>query len=151
MNIRPRAGEWLPGHQQSPPTQARFARRFSCRGDARARAWSRASVLAEENSSYARCASCYHRREAAFAAVEAYNRAHPKARLPRPAARLLAVMFADQDVCCLSQQALMAEGFGDTLRRVLRALVEAGFMSKQAGTSRVPDSYRLLLPLEARP
>ena len=83
------------------------------------------------------------RREAAFAAVEAYNRAHPKARLPRPAARLLATMFADRDVCCLSQQALMAEGFGDSLRRVLRALIEAGFMSKQAGTSRVPDSYRL--------
>ena len=60
-------------------------------------------------------------------------------------------MFADQDVCCLSQQALMAEGFGDSLRRVLRALIEAGFMSKQAGTSRVPDSYRLLLPLEAQP
>ena len=52
-------------------------------------------------------------------------------------------MFADQDVCCLSQEALAAEGFGNSLRRVLRALVEAGFMSKQAGTSRVPDTYRL--------
>ena len=52
-------------------------------------------------------------------------------------------MFADQDVCCLSQQALMAEGFGDSLRQVLRALIEAGFMSKQAGTSRVPDTYQL--------
>ena len=83
------------------------------------------------------------RREAAFTAVEGYNRAHPTARLPRPAARLLATMFADQDVCCLSQQALMAEGFGDSLRRVLRALIEAGFMSKQAGTSRVLDTYRL--------
>ena len=45
----------------------------------------------------------------------------------------------------------MAEGFGNSLRRVLRALIEAGFMSKQAGTSRVPDTYRLLLPLEAQP
>ena len=44
------------------------------------------------------------RREAVFAAVEAYNRTHPAARLPRPAARLLAVMFATEDVCCLSQQ-----------------------------------------------
>jgi hypothetical protein len=97
-------------------------------------------------------ASCFASRRDAFSiAVETYNRAHPEARLPRPAARLLAVMFAAEDVCCLSQQALMAEGFGDSLRRVLRALIEAGFMSKQAGTSRVPDSYRLLLPLEARP
>ena len=93
------------------------------------------------------------RRDAAFAAVEGYNRAHLTARLPRPAGRLLATMFAEQDVCCLSQQALMAEGFGDShsLRRVLRALIETGFVSKQAGTSRVPDSYRLLLPLEAQP
>ena len=83
------------------------------------------------------------RREAVFAAVEAYDRAHPKARLPRPAARLLATMFTDQDVCCLSQQALMAGGFGDSLRRVLRALIEAGFISRQAGSARVPDTYRL--------
>jgi hypothetical protein len=27
---------------------------------------------------------------------------------------------------------------------VLRALVEAGFMSRQAGVARVPDTYRLL-------
>ena len=92
-------------------------------------------------------ASCVaSRRDAFFTAVEAYNRTHRGPPLPRPAARLLAVMFADQDVCCLSQQALMAEGFGNSLRRVLRALVEAGFMSKQAGTSRVPDTYRLQLP-----
>jgi hypothetical protein len=83
------------------------------------------------------------RREAVFAAVEAYNRAHPKARLPRQAARLLAFMFADKDVCCQSQQDLMAEGFGDSLRRVLRALIEAGFISRQAGSARVPDTYRL--------
>ena len=61
-------------------------------------------------------ASCFaSRREAVFVAVETYNRAHPEARLPRPAARLLAVMFAAEDVCCVSQQELMAEGFGDTL------------------------------------
>ena len=60
-------------------------------------------------------------------------------------------MFAAEDVCCVSQQELFSRGFGDTLPKVLRALVEAGFMSKQAGTSRVPDSYRLLLPLKARP
>ena len=53
-------------------------------------------------------------------------------------------MFATEDVCCLSQQALVAEGFGKSLPAVLRALVEARLMSRQAGTSRVPDTYRLL-------
>jgi hypothetical protein len=42
------------------------------------------------------------RRNAIIAAVEAHNLAHPTARLPRPAARLLAVMFDTEDVCCLS-------------------------------------------------
>ena len=83
------------------------------------------------------------RRNAIVAAVEAHNRAHPSAPLPRPAARLLAFMFADQDVCCLSQQALRAEGFGQELPRVFHALIDAGFVSKQPGTSRVPDTYRL--------
>jgi hypothetical protein len=87
---------------------------------------------------------CASRREAVFAAVEAHNRTHPAAPLPRPAARLLAVMFATEDVCSLSQQALVAEGFGKTLPGVLRALVEAGIVSRQAGASRVPDTYRLL-------
>ena len=68
---------------------------------------------------------CASRRDAVFAAVEAYNRTHPVAPLPRPAARLLAVMFATEDVCSLSQQTLVAEGFGKTLPGVLRALVEA--------------------------
>ena len=56
----------------------------------------------------------------------------------------MAVMFATEDVCCVSQETLKAEGFGDTLPKVLRALVEAGFVSRQAGTSRIPDTYRLL-------
>ena len=54
-------------------------------------------------------------------------------------------MFATEDVCSLSQQALVAEGFnGKSLPGVLRALVEAGLVSRQAGTSRIPDTYRLL-------
>jgi hypothetical protein len=60
-------------------------------------------------------------------AVLAHDRAHPAASLPRPAARLLAVMFATEDVCCVSQE----------------TLVEAGFVARQAGTSRIPDTYRL--------
>ncbi len=91
------------------------------------------------------------RRDAIIAAVEAHNLAHPAARLPRPAARLLAVMFASEDVCCVSQETLKSQGFGDTLPKVLRALVDAGFMSRAAGTSRIPDTYRLQLRLEARP
>jgi hypothetical protein len=83
------------------------------------------------------------RRNAIIAAVEVHNRAHPTARLPRAAARLLAVMFDTEDVCCLSQETLKARGFGDTLPMVLRALVDAGFVSKQSGTSRIPDTYRL--------
>jgi hypothetical protein len=42
----------------------------------------------------------------------------------------VAVMFATEDVCCVSQETLKAEGFGDTLPKVLRARgglrVEAG-------------------------
>jgi len=91
------------------------------------------------------------RRDAFIAAVETHNRAHPTARLPRPTARLLAVMFAAEDVCSVSQETLKAQGFGDTLSKVLRALVEAGFMSREPGTSRIPDTYRLQLRLEGRP
>jgi hypothetical protein len=90
------------------------------------------------------------RREAVFAAVEAHNRAHPTAPLPRSAARLLAVMFPTEDVCFASQETLRAEGFGHTLPKVLRALVEAGFVSREAGTSRIPDTYRLQLQLQLR-
>jgi hypothetical protein len=57
-------------------------------------------------------------------------------------------MFATEDVCRLSQQALAAEGFGKSLPGVLRALVKTGFVSGQAGTSRVPDTYRLLALVE---
>ena len=81
------------------------------------------------------------RRDAIIAAVEAHNRTHPTARLPRPAARLLAVMFATEDVCCLSQQVLVAEGFGKTLPTVLRALVEAGIMARQAVQCRTDPEY----------
>jgi hypothetical protein len=86
------------------------------------------------------------RRNAIIATVEAHNLAHPTARLPRPAARLLAVMFDTEDVCCLSQETLRTRGFGKALPRVLHALVEAGFVSRQPGTSRIPDTYRLRLP-----
>jgi hypothetical protein len=89
------------------------------------------------------------RREEIAAAVEAWNQDHPTARLPRRAAQLLAVMFAEADVCQLSHQDLAARGFGGALPKTLRALVAAGFMSRQAGAGSVPDTYRL--QLEDRP
>jgi hypothetical protein len=89
---------------------------------------------------------CASRREALFTAVEAHNQAHPASPLPRPAARLLAVMFDTEDVCCVSQETLKAESFGKALPKVLHALVEAGFLSRRAGTSRIPDTYRLRVP-----
>jgi hypothetical protein len=92
---------------------------------------------------------CAIRREAVFAAVEAHNRAHPASPLPRPTTRLLAVMFDAEDVFCLSQETLRAQGFGKSLSGLLRALVDAGFVSRQAGTSRIPDTYRLRLPAKA--
>jgi hypothetical protein len=85
------------------------------------------------------------RRDAIATAVTAYNQANPEEPLPRNAGRLLLVMFAEHDTCCRSQQDLMASGIGKTLPEVLRRLVAAGFLSKQAGSSRVPDAYRLLL------
>ena len=56
---------------------------------------------------------CASRREAICAAVDAHNRAHPAAPLPRPATRLLAAMFDTEDVCCL--RTLKAQGFGKAL------------------------------------
>jgi hypothetical protein len=90
-------------------------------------------------------------RQAAFDdAVEAYNHAHPTTTLPRPAARLLGVMFADSDVCRQSLDALAARGFNrDNLPRTLRALVEAGLLSKEQGGGHSANSYRLHLPPKA--
>jgi hypothetical protein len=92
------------------------------------------------------------RRGAIFAAVEAYNHAHPQAPLPRPAGRLLGVMFRSDDVCQQSLEALEAEGFArKTVIAVLRALIEAGLVSRQVGTSRIPDTYRLHLSPPGEP
>jgi hypothetical protein len=92
------------------------------------------------------------RRVAITAAVEAYNHARPQAPLPRPAGRLLGVMFSHDDVCRQSLEALAAQGFNrKTVPEVLRALVEAGLLSKQEGTSRIPNAYRLHLSPAGEP
>jgi hypothetical protein len=87
------------------------------------------------------------RREAIAAAVETYNHQHPEAPLPRPAARLLWVMFSSDDVCRQSLEALVAEGFTrKTLPGMLCALVNAGLLSKQSDSARKPNIYCLHLP-----
>ena len=86
------------------------------------------------------------RRDTIAAAVAAYDSANPKARLPRNAARLLAVMFPTEDVCQRSLQDLAAEGFGrNRLPAVLQRLVEAGFLSRHR-VARFANTYRLHLP-----
>jgi hypothetical protein len=88
------------------------------------------------------------RREAIIAAVGAHNRAHPLAPLPRSAARLLAVMFTSDDICRQSLETLVAEGFTKhAVPGILRALVQAGLLSKQPGSARIPNTYRLHLHL----
>jgi hypothetical protein len=84
------------------------------------------------------------RRDDIAAAVAAYDSANPKARLPRNAARLLAVMFPIEDVCQRSLEALAAEGFS-RVPAVLKRLVDAGFLSRHR-VARFPDTYRLHLP-----
>jgi hypothetical protein len=93
------------------------------------------------------------RRDAIAAAVAAYDRANPKARLPRTAARLLAAMFPSEDVCQRSQEALVADGFSrNGVSATLRRLLEAGFLSKQRGSACIPDAYQLhLLPELVQP
>ena len=81
------------------------------------------------------------RRDDIAAAVAARDSANPSAPLPRNTARLLAFMFASSDVCCLSQQAILLEGFGKSVSGTLRALAEV-----ERGSARVPNTYQLHLP-----
>ena len=87
------------------------------------------------------------RRDEIAAAVATYDAATPKARLPRNAAPLLAVMFPWGDVCQRSLQSLAMEGFDrKRLPASLQRLVEAGFLSRQQGSGVIADTYRLHLP-----
>ena len=87
------------------------------------------------------------RRDDIAAAVAAYDSANPKARLPGKAARLLAIMFPVEDVCQRSLEDLAGAGFDRRdVSRMLRHLLEVGFLSKQQGPGRDPTTYRLHLP-----
>jgi hypothetical protein len=84
--------------------------------------------------------------------MAAYNATDPEALLPPDAARLLAVMFRRSSVCQRSQDDLAAEGVDRrAIPHLLRALVEAGFLSKERrfgkGASNV---YHIHLPPRRR-
>jgi hypothetical protein len=90
------------------------------------------------------------RRDAIVIAVEAYNRAHPQARLPRSAARLLTVMFASEDTYQRSFEALLdVVGISrKPAQTTLNALLAAGIIAKEeVGHGRHANRYRLLLVL----
>ena len=87
------------------------------------------------------------RRDDIVAALAAHDSANPDAPLPRNAARLLAAMFASDDVCQRSLEDIAGEGFSrDWLRALLRRLVEVGLLSLERGSAREPNTYRLHLP-----
>ena len=92
------------------------------------------------------------RRNAIVAAVEAHNRAHPTARLPRSAVPLLTTMFASDDICQQSLDALLdTSGVSrPPAQSVLRALLAAGVIAKEEkGHGQHPNRYRLHFPTEA--
>jgi hypothetical protein len=91
------------------------------------------------------------RRDEVAAAVSAYA---PRRRplLADDAIRLLDAMFADTDVCRRNLESLIAEGFSrDTLALLLQILIKAGFVSKERGVGRAPNTYRLLQPPRRQP
>jgi pyocin large subunit-like protein len=85
------------------------------------------------------------RRGAIIAAVAAHNRAHKP--LPHSAVRLLEAMFASDDICQQSHEALEdVTGLSrKSVQTVLRALLAAGIIAKEGtGAGRHANRYRLL-------
>ena len=95
------------------------------------------------------------RRDDIAAAVAAHNTTVQARRgVPPEAARLLAVMFPQDDVCQRSVGSFAAEGFDHaSARRLLLALLSAGFVSKAhilASRGELPPYARLHLPPRQR-
>jgi hypothetical protein len=85
------------------------------------------------------------RRDAIVAAVAAHNRAHKP--LPHSAVRLLEAMFAGDDVCQQSVEALeeVAGLSRKSVQKGLRALLTAAIIAKDdTGAGRHANRYRLL-------
>jgi hypothetical protein len=93
------------------------------------------------------------RRDAIAAAIAAHNDTDPEELLPPSATRLLTAMFPRGDVCQRSLNDLARAGFDRRgVSRLLRALVEAGFLSKDRRHGRrAPNVYRLHLPPQRQP
>jgi hypothetical protein len=87
------------------------------------------------------------RQDEIAAAVAAHNAANREPLLTPDAARLLAAMFAETDVCRRNRESLASEGFSrGTLALLLHDLSEAGFLTKTRGVGSAPNTYRLHLP-----
>jgi hypothetical protein len=88
------------------------------------------------------------RRREIETAIAAYNDADPDMLLPLEAVQLHTAMFPRGDVCQRSLTHLTA-ALGDRMKRVarlLRFLVDAGFLSREESLGRVANVYRLHLP-----
>jgi predicted transcriptional regulator len=86
------------------------------------------------------------RRDALIASVAVHNRDHKQ--LPNSAVRLLEAMFASDDVCQQSTEALeeLAGLSRKTVQKGLHALLAAGVIAKEdTGAGRHANRYRLLL------
>jgi hypothetical protein len=93
-----------------------------------------------------RRATLLPRRDDIEAAVAAYTAAGQRPLLTPKAVHLLHVMFADADTCQRNLDSLAPEGFNPrTLLLLLRRLEVAGFLIKQRGAGRTPNTYRLHL------
>jgi hypothetical protein len=92
------------------------------------------------------------RRDEITAAVAAHIAAHRRPWLTSEATRLLAIMFADADVCQRNLDSLAAERFArGALLQLLRDLSEAGLVSKEQGKGSASNTYHLHLPPRAQP
>jgi hypothetical protein len=81
------------------------------------------------------------RRTEIGAAIAAYNATDPDLLLPPEAMQLLTIMFPRGDVCQRSLAHLMAVS-GDSMKRgtrLLRLLVDAGFLFKEESLGRVAN------------
>jgi len=89
------------------------------------------------------------RRDKIESAIEAHN-GQDRERLlllPPDAVRLLALMFPRDTVYRRSVTSLQAEGFTKrALARLLKRLIDTGFLSKEPGQAGVVTTYRLRLP-----
>ena len=92
------------------------------------------------------------RRDDIEAAVAAYAAAGQRPLLTPKAVQLLHVMFAGADVCRRNLDSLAREGFNPrTLLLLLKRLEVAGFLIKQRGAGRAPNTYHLHLPPRRQP